>query len=105
MSTVATAPPPRQRRPKPPRFFSVTFRIENSIYGIIPLRDVSPEVAVKAYRFLKRGKGGAVVERYDVRQTPEGRVECHCKGFLRWDHCKHVETLIAAGMLTPPKQS
>jgi hypothetical protein len=99
MSSCSTLANGKQRRPKSPRFFSITFRIEGTSYGVVPLRDVAPDVAVKAYRFLRKDEKGAVTARYDVRQLPEGGASCECKGFLRWGHCKHVETLTAAGMI------
>src|SRR5256885_2108671 len=84
---------------KQPRFFTITFAIEGVNYWVCPLSDLDPSIARKAYRLKKRDGQGQVVAVYDVRQTPEGHVECDCKGFLRWGHCKHQETLQAAGML------
>jgi hypothetical protein len=104
MSTVTAPRPTRQRRQRPPRFFSITFRIEGVSYGIVPLRDVGPDTAKKAFRFLKKDPTGRVIERYDVRQDPAGHVECCCKGFLRWRYCKHVQTLTAAGMIEPAEE-
>jgi hypothetical protein len=34
-------------------------------------------------------------ERYHVLLADDGRHSCECKGFLRWNHCKHVEGLAA----------
>src|SRR4051812_24447647 len=84
------------------RLFSITFLIEGIRYWVIPLRDADPAVARKAFRFKKRDAADRVVATYDVRVTPEGHVECDCPGFLRWRHCKHVETLEAAGMVEGP---
>jgi hypothetical protein len=105
MSTVTAPTPPRQRRPKPQRFFSILFRIGPDRYNVVPIRNVAPEVAVKAYRFLKLDSAkDVIVARYDVRQLPEGGASCECKGFLRWNHCKHCETLAAANMIDLPQQ-
>src|SRR4051812_7603138 len=32
---------------------------------------------------------------YDVLLATDGRHQCCCKGFCRWQHCKHVEGLAA----------
>jgi hypothetical protein len=41
---------------------------------------------------------------YDIRLSPDGFVECECKGYLRWQHCKHVRTLQAMGCLPTPRK-
>jgi hypothetical protein len=91
----ATKPRPE----KPPRKFSITFLIMGTRYWVVPVQGADPAVAVKAYRFLKRDAGDQVVAVYDVRLTAENYVECDCPGHLRWGHCRHRETLQAAGML------
>src|SRR5947209_145908 len=103
MSTVTAPAPRRQRRQRAPRTFSITFRIDGVNYFVIPLRDTDPEVAVRAYRMKKRDEKGVILASYDVRQDPAGHVSCECLGFLKHDHCKHVETLAAAGMIELPK--
>jgi hypothetical protein len=87
------------RAGKQPRTFSITFLIQGTRYWVIPLHDIDPAVALKAYRLKKRDAGGQVIAVYDVRQTPEGHVECDCPGHTRWGHCRHQQTLQAAGML------
>jgi hypothetical protein len=86
----------RPRRPKQPQTFRITFHIGPDVYAVVPLTAIHPEVAVKAYRLHKHTGDGEV---YDVRLTTEGHVECNCRGFQRWQHCKHVRALTAAGML------
>ncbi len=86
-------------RPARQRTFTITFAIGATRYTVFPLRDADPSVATKAYRFLKRDAGGQVVAIYDVRLSPEGHIDCDCMGFLRWGHCRHQETLQAAGCL------
>ncbi len=39
------------------------------------------------------GDTGAVEDTYTVHLGQP--TECECKGFQRWQHCKHVESLIA----------
>lgn len=82
-----------------PVVFQVVFLIGPDRYQVEPLRGVHPEVARKAYRFWKQTGGQEV---YDVRQAPEGFTECDCPGHQRWGTpCKHVKTLVAAGVLDP----
>jgi hypothetical protein len=90
MPTVAS-----RKRSRQPQTFRITFQIAAEVYSVAPLTP-HPETAVKAYRFRKHTGDGEV---YDVRLTPEGYVECDCRGFQRWGHCKHVRTLTVAGML------
>jgi hypothetical protein len=45
-----------------------------------------------AYRLDKADQGDGQPETYDVLLDGE-RSSCECKGFLRWHHCKHVESL------------
>jgi len=80
------------------RTFRIRFLIEGVAYTVIPL-EPDPAVAARAYRMLRLDARGKAVANYDVRQTPQGTVECECKGFLRWKTCKHVRTLRAAHML------
>lgn len=87
------------RKPKQNRLFSIVFKIEGTDYSVIPLRGAHPEVALKAFRMKKRDAQGNVVACYDVHLTPEGHIECECPGHLRHGHCRHQETLQAAGML------
>jgi hypothetical protein len=82
------------------RTFRIVFWIEGVAYTIIPLKP-DPEVASRAYRFLKRDGRGRATVNYDVHVNGHGP-ECECKGFLRWRKpCKHIKTLAAAGMIPP----
>lgn len=97
MSTVAAEAPRKQARVKT---FRIVFWIEGAAYQVIPLKP-DPEVASKAYRFLKRDSRGKVTANYDVHVNGHGP-ECECKGYLRWRKpCKHIKTLAAAGMIPP----
>lgn len=88
MSSVATPKAPKQRT------FSVTFDIEGTEYKVMPL-PIDPSIGSKAFRFAKQGGDGAV---YDLHADQYG-LQCQCKGFERWGHCKHVQTVQAAGKL------
>jgi hypothetical protein len=84
-----------RRRAKQAATFRITFTIGDDHYAIAVLRP-DPEVAAKAFRFRKLTGG---LEVYDVSLTEHGP-RCECLGFLRWQKpCKHIRTLIAAGML------
>ena len=89
----------KSRNGKQTRRFSIRFLIEGIPYAVVPLTDIHPDVATKAYRIQKLDAEGHATEVYDVRLSPEGFIECSCLGNLRWRHCKHQETLQAAGML------
>ncbi len=96
MSTVVTQTAKKQRT----RTFSITFTIEGTDYRVSPL-PCDPEIGTKAFRFAKQGGDGEV---YDLYADPVHGLTCQCKGFLRWGHCKHVQTIQAAGKvfdLTP----
>jgi hypothetical protein len=98
MSTVTADATRTQARVKT---FRIVFWIEGVAYQVIPLKP-DPEVASRAYRFLKRDSRGRITVNYDVHVNGHGP-ECECKGYLRWKKpCKHIRTLIAAGMIPPP---
>jgi hypothetical protein len=48
-----------------------------------------------AFLVEKQGDGSRENEEYHVLLDGENGHSCECKGFLRWDHCKHVEGLLA----------
>ena len=97
MSTVSAEAPRPQARVKT---FRIVFWIEGVAYMVIPLQ-ADPQVASKAYRFLKRDSRGKLTANYDVHVNGHGP-ECECKGYLRWKKpCKHIKTLAAAGMILP----
>ena len=50
--------------------------------------------AGKGFRLVKADCGNGPEETYDVHLDGQ-RSTCECKGFLRWNHCKHVESLTA----------
>jgi hypothetical protein len=46
------------------------------------------------FRLGKADNGDGQMDEYDV--LIDGRKsQCECKGFLRWGHCKHCESLVA----------
>jgi hypothetical protein len=50
--------------------------------------------------------GPSVERTYDVLLDPLGRHTCECLGFLRWGHCKHVDSLAAlTGFMTDPARA
>jgi hypothetical protein len=84
------------------RTFRIVFFIEGVAYTVIPLKP-DPAVASKAYRLTKRDARGRVTACYDVHVNGHGP-ECECKGYLRWRKpCKHIKTLVAAGMIPEPQ--
>jgi hypothetical protein len=97
MSTVSAEAPGPQARVKT---FRIVFWIEGVAYQVIPLKP-DPQVASKAYRFIKRDSRGRLTANYDVHLDAHGP-QCECKGYLRWKRpCKHIKTLAAAGMIPP----
>jgi hypothetical protein len=98
MATTTVPPPLNGKQAKRQRFFRITFHVEGTDYTVIPLTDIDPAVAVKAYRMVYADQGGNKIA-YDISWRAEGFIECECLGFLRWSRCKHIQTLIAAGML------
>jgi hypothetical protein len=101
MSTSTAEAAVKQARP---RTFQIIFMIEGVRYAVVPLQP-DPGVASRAYRFVKRDARGRVTANYDVHVNGFGP-ECECKGYLRWRKpCKHILTLVAAGMIPPPAPS
>lgn len=48
----------------------------------------------RGFRLTKANRGDGPGEEYDVL-LDGSRSSCECKGFLRWGHCKHIESLTA----------
>jgi hypothetical protein len=88
MSTTTKAKAREQRT------FQITFTNDGTDYKVYPL-PCDPSIGRKALRFAKQSGDGAV---YDLLADDFG-LQCQCKGFLRHGHCKHVETVQAAGKL------
>jgi|SRR5579884_420200 len=76
------------------RTFTIQFCIEGTPYTVAPL-SIDPAIGHKAFRFHKLTADDSV---YDVHADSFG-LQCQCKGFLRHGHCKHVQTIQAAGKL------
>ena len=88
MAAVSTRKAPKQRT------FSITFTIEGTDYRVSPL-PIDPAIGSKAFRFAKQGGDGEI---YDLHADEFG-LQCQCQGYLRRGHCKHVQTVQAAGRL------
>src|SRR5262245_23451333 len=55
----------------------------------------------QAWRMVKETGDGECYDLHTDDRYP-GAVECECQGFLRWEHCKHADTiaaLLASGQL------
>jgi hypothetical protein len=89
----AAAARKKQRRKKQ-RQFSITFTIEGMPYKVSPLA-IDRSIGKKAFRFAKQGGDGAI---YDLHLDAFG-LQCQCPGFEAHSHCKHMETIQAAGKL------
>jgi hypothetical protein len=60
--------------------------------------------AGRGFRLVKADRGDGPGEQYDVLLDGR-RSSCECKGYLRWGHCKHLESLTAltsAGKIDAP---
>jgi hypothetical protein len=70
------------------------------------LTALASEIGGAGYRLGKADNGDGSMEEYDVLLDHDhGFHTCECKGFLRHQHCKHVESLVAltnAGKLPKP---
>jgi hypothetical protein len=99
------SPPPRPRtRAKPPRWIRLDLAPFEGNPGILTIT-VGKEAAEylvwpmasdfgRAFRLDKVMDCDAIT--YHVLLDPEGsKHSCECKGFLRWNHCKHIEGLLA----------
>jgi hypothetical protein len=112
MTTTTATAPARQRkpRPKPARFVRLVIRPGADSLGVVRLTvsGVSADylltpLAADFGRGFKVEKIGleADGETYHVNIDGDRR-SCECKGFGRWNHCKHADglaALIAAGRL------
>jgi hypothetical protein len=48
----------------------------------------------RGFRLTKADKGDGETAEYDVNLDGQFS-SCECKGFYRWNHCKHAESLAA----------
>jgi hypothetical protein len=73
------------------------------------LTPLPSEIGGQGYRLGKADNGDGHSEEYDVLlDHKHGFHSCECKGFLRWHHCKHIDSLLAltkAGKLQSPPQA
>jgi hypothetical protein len=103
-TTARLAGKPARGSKRPERFVSWAARLACGA-GLLRLREagsaphhyfVSALSADFGRGFLveKVGPAGQVVETYHVNVNGQQSL-CECKGWLRWQHCKHVESLAA----------
>jgi hypothetical protein len=86
----------RRRCTSKPTTFTIVFAIGEDSYNVFPLA-AHPEVAKAAYRFRKLTGDLAV---YDVRLTLEGQGDFSRPGCtFHGKPCKHIRSLVAAGMM------
>jgi hypothetical protein len=93
-AAATAAKPARKQRRMKQRMFSITFTIDGMAYKVSPLV-IDPGVGKKAFRFSKQGGDGEI---YDLHADAFG-LHCQCIGFEAHGHCKHMETIQAAGKL------
>ncbi len=88
MTATTTPKTPRILRYSPEgRTLLIADARERAVYGVDPIRcDFSGTVAC---RFTKL----ATKASYDVTCGPEGAKSCECRGWLRWNKCKHTAAL------------
>lgn len=51
--------------------------------------EISCEIGGRGFAMQKIADGAV----HHLRIDPSGYVECDCRGFCRWDYCKHVRAL------------
>src|SRR5262249_9805945 len=75
---------------------------ESRAYALVTLKSDFGD----AFRLTKADDGDGHAEEYDVLLDMEHKFHtCECRGFLRWQHCKHVDSLLAlvqSGRLAAP---
>jgi hypothetical protein len=102
-ATQTTTRKPRQRK-KPVRlvgivrqggetFLRITLDGEPTHYRLTAL---SSDMG-RAFRLEKMAAGSFIVveKTYDLCLSANDCSSCECKGFIRWSHCKHLESLSA----------
>jgi len=78
---------------------SRTCRLTNDKTALVlHQREANGSTTVDAY-FLQPVEGGLVLTKHDTTtyrvQLAGPASTCSCKGFTRWHHCKHTESLLA----------
>jgi hypothetical protein len=103
--------PRKPRQPAKPTHgtCSLTLRINETFYTVVPLPGDDPDAfgTVRAFRLKKLGESpdAALAALYDVVERIDGSYGCDCADHvfaregLDNGHCKHVAALVALGLL------
>jgi hypothetical protein len=76
---------------------------QESTYSVTPLTFDPPQAMHKAYT-LAQCKGLRIGASYQCTLDHEGGLACTCPGFTHAKHCKHIDALKAAGLLSPSER-
>jgi hypothetical protein len=107
MSTTTATAPARQRKPRPKPARSIRWVVkpgEITRTGVARITDRggADDYLVTAFA-ADLGRAFEVVKlcpregnpTYHVLLADDGKHSCECKGFLRWNRCRHVSGLLA----------
>src|SRR5215472_4402767 len=59
------------------------------------LTAIPSQIGGQGYRLGKASQDGCSEEYDCLIDMKDGFHQCECRGFLRWNHCKHCESLVA----------
>jgi hypothetical protein len=99
MATVTATPKARKQEPRTAHLTTIgTVRVlwlsVGKLTTAYQLESIPSDFGT-AYRLSKADYGDGAPEVYDVNiDLLSGRHTCECKGNLRWNHCKHVDSLL-----------
>ena len=114
LSVPSRVKPSRKHMPPPPRSASLATLSNGRTVLWLRQGEESRAYALEvlssdfgaAFRLTKADDGDGHAEEYDVLLDTEHKFHtCECRGFLRWQHCKHVDSLLAlvkSGRLAAP---
>ena len=75
-------------------------RGQEATYSVTPLKFTPPQAMAKAYT-LTQCRGARTGASYQCTLDHEGQLACTCPGFTHAKHCKHIDALKAAALLSP----